>query len=91
MGEKIMLDERYVSEIVASVVKSMAAEPNHKKGVFATMSEALSAVDKAYKQYRSYSIAQREKMIEKIRVYTLAEAENLAKLGVEVAILYDLW
>ena len=78
-----MLDERYVSEIVASVVKSMAAEPNHKKGVFATMSEALSAVDKAYKQYRSYSIAQREKMIEKIREYTLAEAENLAKLGVE--------
>ncbi len=78
-----MLDERYVSEIVASVVKSMAAEPKHKKGVFATMSEALEAVNKAYKLYRSYSVAQREKMIAKIREYTLAEAENMAKLGVE--------
>lgn len=73
-----------VSEIVASVVKSMAGgSKRSQKGVFKTMSEALSAVDKAYKQYRSYSIEQREKMIAKIREFTLAEAENLAKLGVE--------
>ena len=73
-----------VSEIVASVVKSMAGgSKQSQKGVFKTMSEALSAVDKAYKQYRSYSIEQREKMIAKIREFTLAEAENLAKLGVE--------
>ena len=78
-----MLDERYVSEIVASVVKSMADKPSHLKGVFPTMTEALAAVDKAYKQYRSYSVAQREKMISKIRELTLAEAENMAKLGVE--------
>ena len=78
-----MLDERYVSEIVASVVKNMAGEPKRQRGVFQTMSEALAAVDKAYKQYRSYSIAQREKMIAKIRELTLAEAENMARLGVE--------
>lgn len=78
------MDERMVSEIVASVVKSMAGgSKQSQKGVFKTMSEALSAVDKAYKQYRSYSIEQREKMIAKIREFTLAEAENLAKLGVE--------
>lgn len=73
-----------VSEIVASVVKSMAGgSKQSQKGVFKTMSEALSAVDKAYKQYRAYSMEQREKMIAKIREFTLAEAENLAKLGVE--------
>ena len=78
-----MLDERLISEIVASVVKSTMGSPNKQKGVFPTMSEALAAVDKAYKQYRSYSIEQREKMIAKIRELTLAEAENMAKLGVE--------
>lgn len=47
------------------------------------MTEALAAVDKAYKQYKEYSIEQREKMIAKIREFTLAEAENMARLGVE--------
>ena len=62
-----MLDERYISEIVASVVKNTMGKPNKQKGVFPTMTEALAAVEKAYKQYRSYSVAQREKMIAKIR------------------------
>lgn len=77
-----MLDEKYISEIVASVIGSMT---NTKKqiGVFDTMAEALSAVDKAYKQYRSYTIEQREKMIAKIREFTLNEAENMAVLGVK--------
>lgn len=78
-----MLDERYVNEIVASVVKSMVGNTNHQKGVFPTMSQALEAVNKAYGEYRSYSIEQREKMIAKIREFTLAEAETMAKLGVE--------
>ncbi len=79
------MDEKYVSEIVASVVRSMTGNAGEKKqkGVFPTMTEALAAVDKAYKQYRSYSIEQREKMIQKIREFTLAEAENMARLGVE--------
>ena len=82
-----MMDEKYVSEIVASVVKSMTIEKSasgaKQKGVFPTMSEALAAVEKAYKQYRDYSIEQREKMISKIRELTLAEAEVMAKMGVE--------
>ena len=78
---KNMLDERLISEIVASVVKSTMGTPNKQKGVFPTMSEALSAVDKAYKQYRSYSIEQRERMIAKIRELTLAEAEVMAAKG----------
>jgi len=82
-----MMDEKYVSEIVASVVKSMTSEKSasgaKQKGVFPTMSEALAAVEKAYKQYRDYSIEQREKMISKIRELTLAEAEVMAKMGVE--------
>lgn len=77
------MDERMVSEIVASVVKSMTTAKQVQKGVFPTMTEALAAVDKAYKQYKEYSIEQREKMIAKIREFTLAEAENMARLGVE--------
>ena len=77
------MDERMVSEIVASVVKSMTTAKQAPKGVFPTMTEALAAVDKAYKQYKEYSIEQREKMIAKIREFTLAEAENMARLGVE--------
>lgn len=80
-----MLDERMVSEIVASVVKSMNTNESTKaqKGVFDTMSEALLAVETAYKQFRGYTIEQREKMISKIREFTLNEAENMAVLGVK--------
>ncbi len=84
-----MQNEKYISEIVANVIKSMQdggsapASDKRLKGVFDTMSEALAAVDKAYKQLRGYSVEQREKMIAKIREYTRAEAENMAKLGVE--------
>ena len=79
-----MLDERYVQEIVASVVKSMATTNGKKlKGVFPTMTEALAAVDKAYKELKSYTVEQREKMISKIREFTLNEAEIMAQLGVE--------
>lgn len=81
----MVVDEKYISEIVADVVNSMqkkAAEPK-QKGVFDTMGEALDAVAKAYAQFRSYSIAQREKMISKIRELILEEAENMAVLGVE--------
>jgi len=82
------LNEKYIQEIVEKVVSSVKSENaivkgRQLKGVFPTMSEALAAVDKAYKEFKGYSVAQREKMISKIREYTLAEAENLAKLGVE--------
>ena len=75
-----------ISAIVENVIKSMGSSPistSKQKGVFETMSEALAAVEVAYKQFRSYSIEQREKMISVIRRLTLEEAENLAVLGVE--------
>ncbi len=82
------LNEKYIQEIVEKVVSSVKSENGivrgkQLKGVFATMGEALAAVDKAYKEFKGYSVAQREKMIAKIRELTLAEAENMAVLGVE--------
>lgn len=78
-----MIDEKYVSEIVASVVRSMAGDSKKQKGVFPTMTQALDAVSKAYKELRNYTVEQREKMISKIRELTLDEAEIMARLGVE--------
>lgn len=75
-----------ISAIVENVIKSMNCEAisvGKQKGVFETMTEALEAVQTAYKQYRSYTIEQREKMIAAIRRLTLEEAENMAKIGVE--------
>lgn len=82
----MVVDEKYISDIVASVIRQVdtqAGGTHHQKGVFDTMAEALAAVQQAYQQYRSYTVAQREKMIARIRELTLKEAENLAKLGVE--------
>ena len=81
-----MLDEKYISEIVESVIKNMgsaAASASKQLGVFDTMEEALEAVKKAYKLFRGYSVAQREKMIQSIRKLTLEEAETMAVMGVE--------
>ncbi len=79
------LNEKYIDQIVKSVMKNLedAVPQQRLKGVFDNMTDALAAVEKAYKFYRSYSIEQREKMIANIRKLTLAEAENMAKLGVE--------
>ncbi len=83
------MDEKYISQLVASVIKAIdsgnigTSINTGYKGVFDTMTEALEAVQKAYKQYRSYTVEQREKMISNIRKLTLAEAETMAKLGVE--------
>ena len=82
------LNEKYIQEIIEKVVSSVKSENaivggRQLKGVFATMGEALAAVDKAYKEFKGYSVAQREKMIAKIRELTLAEAEEMAILGVK--------
>ncbi|MBE7013209.1 MAG: aldehyde dehydrogenase EutE, partial [Ruminococcaceae bacterium] len=82
------IDETQISEIVKNVLASVSGESNVNndarsyKGVFDSMSDALEAVNKAYKQYRAYTVEQREQMIAKIREYTLNEAEEMAKLGV---------
>jgi len=80
-----MLDEKYVSEIVAKIVNSIDVKDacRKQKGVFDTMEEALEAVSKARELYRGYSIEQREKIIACIRKLTLNEADAMAKLGVE--------
>lgn len=81
-----MLDEKYISQIVQSVLNEMAPSSSDDKrqlGVFDEMSDALKAVEKAYKQFRSYTVAQRQKMIDKIREYTLENAQMLAELGVK--------
>ncbi len=82
------LDEKQISEIIKNVLASAAAENSvvedarSYKGVFDSMTEALEAVNKAYKQFRAYTVEQREQMIAKIRELTLNEAEEMAKLGV---------
>ncbi len=79
------ISESYIKQIVEQVINGTQTVAGNKtlKGVFPTMGEALVAVEKAYKEFKSYSVAQREKMISKIREYTLAEAENMAVLGVK--------
>ena len=48
--------EKLISEIVTNVIASMEKSGKRcalkQKGVFDTMEEALSAVDKAYKEYK---------------------------------------
>ena len=79
-----MVDEKYISRIVESVIQNMDVKPDKNlKGVFDTMEEALEAVSKAYTQFRSYTVEQREKMIAEIRRLTLEEAGEMARLGVE--------
>ena len=81
------MNESYINQIVQSVIKNLEnAEPTGDrklKGVFTNMSDALAAVQEAYLFYKSYSVEQREKMISNIRKLTLAEAEIMAKMGVE--------
>ena len=82
------IDEKQIGEIVKSVLanvqgqNSIVESARTYKGVFETMAEALEAVEKAYKEFRSYTVEQREQMIAKIRKLTRAEAEEMAKLGV---------
>ncbi len=82
-----MIDEKYISQLVESVLKDVTAptisNAKGQLGVFDKMEDALEAVKKAYKLYRSYSVAQREKMISNIRKLTLDEAETMARMGVE--------
>lgn len=86
------IDETQVSKIVEAVMSAMNNDKcscggdckcHAQKGVFKTMTEALEAVNRAYAQFRSYSVEQREQMISNIRKLTLQEAEVMAKLGVE--------
>lgn len=52
-------------------------------GICETMEEAIDNAEDSYKVIRNMSVAQREKIITEIRKLTRAEAEIMAKLGVE--------
>ncbi len=81
------INEKMVKDIVQKVVNSIestnSVSMQKQKGVFDTMSDALEAVNKAYIEFKGYSVAQREKMIAKIRELTLNEAAVMAELGVK--------
>ena len=55
-----MVDEKSISLIVENVLSEMGIgnkKPQKKQlGVFDTMTEALEAVEKAYKEFRSYTV-----------------------------------
>lgn len=83
-----MIDEKKVTQLVKDVLAEMdlsdIKKPARKQiGVFDTMEEALSAVNKAYTEFRKYNKEQRENIISEIRKLTHAEAETMAKLAVE--------
>ncbi len=83
------MNEQQIASIVEQVIKGMAAKgaapkaSGKYKGVFSTMEEAIEAAKTAYKLFRGYSLQQRENMITKIREKIMAEAETMAKMGVE--------
>jgi propionaldehyde dehydrogenase len=82
------MDEKQIACIVEQVVRETIAAsfpPQNEKrllGVFDAMEDALDASKKAYKQFRGYSVAQRENMLKKIRGKIVTEAETMAELGV---------
>lgn len=80
------MNEAEVRKIVENVLLHMEenSQPETKlKGVFPTMEEALEAVQTAYKQFRGYTVEQRENMINSIRRATLEHAQDLAEMGVK--------
>ncbi|WP_270739436.1 aldehyde dehydrogenase family protein [Massilioclostridium coli] len=89
--------QNQIDSIVQSVVAQMqgttpASAPAYDStqyngrqylGVYATMEEGIDAAADSYKVIRNMSVEQREKIITEIRKLTRAEAEIMAKLGVE--------
>ena len=88
--------ESQIREIVANVIKGVAAEApkataaftsteykgRRLVGVYADMNEAIDAAEKGYKAIRSMTVEQREKIIAEIRRLTVAEAQTMAEIGV---------
>lgn len=52
-------------------------------GIYDNMEEALAAVKDSYKSIRAMTVEQRETIISEIRKLCFAEAEIMAKMGVE--------
>lgn len=71
------------SEIPATGYTSTSFEGRKLVGIFSDMNDAIAAANKGYQAIREMSVAQRQKIIDKIREYTRENAEILAKMGVE--------
>lgn len=87
--------ENEIKEIVAKIVGQMknaqtsdnsydSTQFNGRKfvGIYDDMNEAISAANRGYQAIRNMSVAEREKLITKIREFTRAEAATMAWLGV---------
>ena len=88
--------EAQIEEIVKAVVQNVAAAPKTVEGtysathyagrkligVYETMEEAIAAAEAGYRTVRAMSVAQREKLITRIREMTREEAPIMAALGV---------
>ena len=89
------ITESQIRQIVENVIKGVAAD--NKKvdgytstsykgrklvGIYTDMNEAIEAADKGYRAIRSMTVEQREKIITEIRRLTIAEAQNMAEIGV---------
>ncbi len=86
------INENELSKLVKNVILEMNGSGSKKPyapsgskkqiGVFDTMEEALAEANKAYTLFKHYNKEQREKIIEKIRELTRAEAEIMAEMAV---------
>ena len=89
--------EAQIKEVVASVIKGLGAQAPRQEsfydstsyegreliGVYADMNDAIEAAIQAYKAVRAMSLAEREKIIARIRELTRLEAPIMARLGVD--------
>ncbi len=89
------VSEKEIREIVARVVGQVALETPVSEGcsasgyagrrfigVYADMNAAIESAHEGYKTVRAMQVAEREKIITKIRELTRAEASVMAELGV---------
>ena len=88
--------EAQIEEIVKAVVANVTTAPKAAEGtyssthyagrkligIYETMEEAIAAAEAGYRTVRAMSVAQREKLITRIREMTREEAPIMAALGV---------
>ncbi len=91
MAQNIPVAE--IRRIIENIIKGMDVgrtpdyTPQEYKGrkligIFSDMNEAIDAAEKGYRAVRDMTVEQREKIISEIRRLILAEADNMAELGV---------
>ena len=89
------ITESQIRQIVENVMKEVSTDSKSSSGytsttykgrrligIYADMNEAIEAADKGYRAIRAMSVEQREKIITEIRRLTIAEAQNMAEIGV---------